>query len=150
MGDNDLPVTKLSQQTNRNMILNIVPEKKNHGKISLRIFKTSNIKFHQFGLNSPNFCLSSNNCLKMSSNSGNADNSSSSRRSKASIFKQTDDCTGKIVIATVLEKFLRRMNQQLQMIRWAKNFERSHVSTTKFTPRFHSPIKTTINSVHGI
>lgn len=28
MGDNDLPVTKLSQQTNRNMILNIVPEKK--------------------------------------------------------------------------------------------------------------------------
>lgn len=45
-----------------------------------------------FDLNSPNLCFSACTCLNTSSSSGNADNSSSSRRSKASCFKQTEDC----------------------------------------------------------
>ena len=43
-------------------------------------------------LNSPNLCFSSCSCLNTLSSSGNADVSSSSRMSKASCFKITDDC----------------------------------------------------------
>lgn len=47
-------------------------------------------------MSSPNLCFSSCSCLNTSSSSGNADKSSISRRSKASSFKQTDDCKKEI------------------------------------------------------
>lgn len=56
-------------------------------------FRASAINYDiHFVLNSPNLCFSSCSCLNTSSSSGNADNNSSSRKSKASCFKQTDDC----------------------------------------------------------
>lgn len=67
------------------------------------------IWFYLFGLKSPNLCFSSCNCLKTWSNSGNADKSSSSRRSKASCFKQTDDYKRNYCnLVTICSKWTRK------------------------------------------